>query len=65
MIKSKQLQINPAEHANTWGIGQEEPSFKILPAHGFRGMAKARLRSYGLRKTRMRGVSFWEKRAGR
>jgi len=34
------------------------PSSRILPVHGSRGMAKGRLRSYGLRKTRMRGISF-------
>jgi len=50
--------INPAGHANTWGTGQGTPLFRISPARGSRSMAKVRLRSYGLRRTRMGGVSF-------
>ncbi len=30
----------------------------ISPVHGFRGMAKARLRNCGRRRTRRKGVSF-------
>ena len=34
---------------------------KILPVRGSRSITKGRKRSYGLRKTRMKGVSFGRK----
>ena len=56
--------INHVGHADTWGIGQGTHLSRILPAPGFRGMAKEMQRSYGRKKTRRKGVSFGKRGKG-
>ena len=53
--------INTLDELGALGIdfiSYENQLFRILPARGFRSMAKGRKRNCGPRKTRMRGVSF-------